>query len=359
MQMKYKILIIDNEDSEVSEIIDTDFSSEGVEIEMDYEKSFEIGMEKIQNNKVDILVLDLKKDSDTYEGKGIFDKIWNGANSFLPIIIFSTNLNRVDNIQKHPLIFKFNKSQEVEVINTIKNIIPKLSKIDKLKIELNKYFREGLRVIDEVDEKMLTYRMSYYIKNFLENYQEDSLKLHPDIQYIVLPEYFKLYTCDILKKITTDVSLNSLPVFSMILTPSCDMQKKNDAGELELIDEILCKRIIKHPAIKEDRSNESSVKGEVKSKVNDGCDFRTGHIYLPDHTFSGELKFEKMIIDAKSSIVIKQAKISLDPEETDIIHYQYKKIASIASPFRERIIALCYGHVSRIGVPDLDKDKWW
>ena len=46
-------------------------------------------------------------------------------------------------------------------------------------------------------------------------------------------------------------------------------------------------------------------------------------------------------------------------EEINTNSFDYRKVVSIASPFKERIINLIYHNEGRIGVPNLNKLNWW
>ena len=108
--------------------------------------------------------------------------------------------------------------------------------------------------------------------------------------------------------------------------------------------QVVCKKIIEFN--KQSRKKESG-------RLNDGG--YKGKIYLPPNKF-----FKNCIVDCKDTIVISDKKvISINPKEIDTVNYTYRKITSIASPFKERIINLIYNHESRIGVPDLEENSWW
>ena len=121
----------------------------------------------------------------------------------------------------------------------------------------------------------------------------------------------------------------------MIITASCDLATAEKK-------QVVCKKII--PISKTKRRD---------IKVNDGG--YKGKICLPPSNY-----FKNCIVSCEETFVIKDKdKISKNPEESDITRYEYRKIMSIASPFKERIINLIYNHDGRIGVPDLDESKWW
>lgn len=348
--MNYKLLIIDDNQSEVAEIKDKNFSTQDYNIVNIYEKDFDKGLGIIENQNIDVLVLDLKKEvTSDYPGKEIFDDIWLGENTFIPIVVFSTNIDAVEKIEKHPLIYVFNKSEEEKVIKALEEqIFPKLHKINSFRKKINEYFREGLRVFAQTDETDSLHMMTQYVKNYLDN-EFVNTAINPRIQYIILDEYKALYSCDILEKIVQD---ENIPKYCVIMTPSCDLQKKVN-GEDVYIKDVFCKII-------EEYTKESpSPTKFIKSHANNGGDQDTGIICLPNIKFNENAEFEKMYINVKKSFLIDQKKISLNPNEKDAERYSYRKIASISSPFRERIIDMCYGHLSRIGVPTLKKEGWW
>jgi hypothetical protein len=352
---KYKIFIIENKPNLVQGIIDAEYSTEDYEVSvLPPETDFDAGMQRLQNEAFDVLVLDLKKDpGEEYPGNNIFSNIWRGINSFLPVLVFSSYHQNLE-INEHPLITKFDKSEELALINHLKNnILPKMKRIRELRKEINLLAREGLRIVDLNESlEVQKHRMANYIKHYLENKEGINL-LPPDIQYILLPEYSGLCSGDIIQRIPDAEKGIGDDELCMIVTPSCEMHSRNNRGELRYKKDVLCKKIINKPG---------HVQIDDDKKIfNNGHD-GNGYIFLPKLTIQvGEVSLQKnnKVVECKSSLLLDQEKISLNNKETNLDKFEWRKIAAISSPYRERIISACYNNRSRIGVPNLDKDGWW
>ena len=296
---------------------------------------FDSVLEELESQQYDLLVLDLKKDpTETYPGIDIFNEIWEKR--FIPVIVYSTYYQHMQ-IQEHPFVKYFEKDQEEKVKETIGEFSGKIQVVKELKTAMNKLFLDGLRAYKyEEDPNVSLQRIILYMKNLLENQENHDIFLPADVQLIDLPTYSGLITCDILESIPISGELSER---YMILSPWCDIYNNDDVI-------IECKPLVKYDDLKD------GLKKSVKdNKNNGGAD---GYILLPDND-----KFVGLVVDCRNTKLISKKDISLNSKENDISEYKYRKIFSIASPYRERMIELCYSNRSRIGVPNLDKDSWW
>jgi len=343
----YRALIIEDKPDKVQGILNEQFNTtEYVLTFEEIETDFDRGLEKLKNQVYDFLILDLKKDpGEDHPGGEIFESIWSGANQFLPVIVFSAYHGNLE-VEDHPFVVKFDKTQEQGVIDHIKQkILPKLERVSELRKSINQVAREGFRAIN-LDENLeiQKYRMASYIKHHLENLHDESTVLPPDIQYILLPKFACLMAGDIIQKIPVAGQAQVANEHYMILESSCDMQRLADGEERD----ILCKKII--PVDISSNTKKKSL------RLSDGC--KNNLIYLPKTRFLGE-DFVFSAVDTKQPLVIKQHSISLKSSEDNVDDYEWRKIASIASPFRERIISACYNYRARVGVNTLNEEGWF
>lgn len=341
---KYRLLVVDDRKIEVQEILDTNYNTNQYDVEVEYEQDFDKAVELLHNKRFDLIVLDLKKDLGLEKpGLEIFENIWNGINEFIPVIIFSAHYDN-ETFPSHNLVSLFSKTQEEEVIISITSHLKKLEKIESLRKKINNYMREGLRAID-FDESHTNQlqRMLGYIKNEIDLDTTDE-KLPADIQYISIPEFRLFLSCDIIETIPGPNIENE---YYMIMSPSCELNGKDKTTGQDLDYDVVCNKIIDCP-------------NKNCAKFNEGIYMYAGsYVPLPDFEFLTGTKFKNKVVDLRLTRVIKKLDISKVTNETDIDHYKYRKIASISSPYRERIISASYHNRSRIGVPTLDENSWW
>ena len=290
--------------------------------------------DELQTNNYDLLILDLKKDpGEEYPGCDIFSRILK--NKFLPVIIFSSYFQNMQ-IYDHKFITYFEKDKEEDVKKKILEYKELLPKINVVKSEINKLMIEGMRCLNAKDnDNTQLQRIIIYMKNYLDNMQTTGERLPADIQLVDLPKYNELITCDIIEKLQIAGKINDKEYY-MILTPWCEISKQS---------KIECKKLVKKESI-----------AECKQRKLDGGKNNGGaeeYILLPDNRF-----FKNYVVDCKLTEIIEKDKISLNQNETNLAQYEFKKIFSIASPFRERMINLCYDNRKRIGVPNLDVNSW-
>ena len=341
---EYKLLVVDDRQTDVQEILDTNYDTDSYKVKVIYKQDFSVAMELLNNERFHLVVLDLKKDPGIEKpGMEIFSNIWNGVNEFLPIMIFSAHFDTED-FPSHNLVSLFSKTQEREVRDCIIRQLEKLENIDNLRKRFNNYIREGLRAVDfEEIETFQLQRMLNYVKNEIDLDTTDE-ELPADIQYISLPEYKMFLSCDIIETIPVADKENEC---YMILSPSCELNNKDKVSGQELDYDIVCKKIIDCP-------------DKRVAKFNEGLYMNSGsYVPLPDFKFLTGTEFNSKVVDMKQTRIIKKSEISKLTNEINVDNYHYRKIASISSPYRERIISASYNNRSRIGVPALKQNSWW
>ncbi len=328
-----KVLIAEDKLETIQSI--TDHCSDN-SIEYQIIQDFNDVLSTLATTHFDALILDLKKDpGEEYPGYDIFNQIW--AERFIPIIIYSSYYDNLPNKVDHQFVSYFDKSEEEKVIVRLTEYLSMSEKITKIRSKMNDLFIQALRFVNNNDSNDVQFqRVLIGMKNYLDE-DNPNLSLPADVQYLVLPQYQSLATCDIVETIPQH---NTESEFYMIMSPWCEIAQAGSPIELE------CKKIIDNSSVN------SETRNTIKNHSNEGG-YRN-YILLPDCK-----KLKKKIVDVTKTVIIKNDQISLNPNETDLNRYKYRKIISIASPFRERMIALCYNNRSRIGVPNLNKDSWW
>lgn len=328
-----RILIVEDKPETIAGI--KDFCVDN-DIDFDEINDFDNVKDKLDHNDYDLLILDLKKDPGSeYPGREIFADILDSK--FMPVIVFSSYFQDMEKYE-HKFITYLEKDKEEEVTRKIQEYKDLLPKVRMVKTEINKLIIEGMRSLNLNDnDNIQLQRIIIYMKNYLDNMQITDERLPANIQLIDLPEFKELITCDIIERMQIAGEANDKEYY-MIVTPWCEISKQ---------DNIECKKLIKYESIA-DNSKKKKLKDE---KNNGGAE---EYILVPDNRF-----FRKHVVDCKLTEIIEKDKISLNQNETNLARYKFKKLFSIASPFRERMINLCYDNRKRIGVPNLDKYSWW
>lgn len=326
------ILVIDDKKEEVQGILD---HFEEQKDFCDFHDDFKEGKAKLHssNSNIDLLVLDLHaafEEGTDKPGEGILEELWESC--FVPTVVFSAYADSVEG-KKHKFVSYYKKTEEAKVIEYIEKFKREdLLRVNALRHRINRLLKIGLEAEDnEISEDADSYKTALYLNYGL---LEDVLNLSKNtampanIQLISLPEYRFLYTCDILQNISNPST------FVMVLSPDCDICKDS-------IPLVLCKQL--------DNSVFCKTAG-----LNDGGCVNEGRILLPNNVY-----FSDTFVNCNRPVVVFKNKISLRPDETDFSTYEYKKVLSIASPFKERIIRLNSDHDSRIGVPAIEKGSWF
>ena len=300
--------------------------------------NFELAVPKLKTDEYDLLILDLKKDpTEDYPGFEIFNKVWEEC--FLPVIVFSSYLLNMPEIIDHPFIKYFEKDKEEDVKTAIKEFELKNDNIRKLKKTINELFIFGLRAYKKNEEhSILMQRIMLHMGNWLENYMNQDLLLPADIMLIDLPHYSGFITCDIIEEIPIVGSSEESKKY-MIFSPWCEI-----CGDLNVNME--CRKLININKLPERARQKLE-----NNKNNGGCE---SYILLPNNS-----KFKDLVVNCKSIELIKKKDISLFSDEQDVSRFKYRKIFTIPSPYRERMIKICYDNRSRIGVPNIDENSWW
>lgn len=332
-----KVLMIEDNVDDIAGIIDF-CAEQGWEQE---NKSFDEGLEYIEECNPDIIVLDLQdKADDCFSGSSILDAIWN--KSFRPVCVFSgqiVNASVDEGKYPSPLIRFINKGDENPVKEYLSQIAPYTQIIKEMQNKMHSAFRDSFGVLEYVikdnilDENIIGYLCNNRIREFFSN-EDEEIKLPPWGQYIypVLSKSF--VTGDIVCK-KAEYDPNSTKCFYAVLSQSCDLAYKKVNG-------VLLAECDSIEVIKQKYPGENFTQKELISLLNEG--FSRKYYPLP------ELKgvIPDLVVNLKKIIVV----------ETKEFFKEYKAIVSLSSPYRERLVWAYMQNACRPGVPTLDAEKW-
>ena len=323
--------------------------------------SFEEALNKIKNYYPSILILDIREDSsEEYKGVEIFQDII--SHSFCPLIIHSAipKDNFDEQLEEHKLVEYVTKGTDSEkrLLEKLVEMKEKLDFMETLKRNIKNINHTLLKDIYphldstgilknlEVTEKSRLFGRRLAASLDFTFHREGEKHLNPWEMYIYPPlPGVSLLTGDIIKKINGDK-------FLMVLSPSCDMVTSH--GRKPKINKVLTAHLeLADEFIKNNDEFKNVKRKDIKKliKKHRKKEPEGGQILLP--RLNDELPGFCVELKKLSLIPIKDINPH-DNEDKKI----YKRIASIDSPFRENISNLISKDFGRLGLPDLDLEKW-
>lgn len=307
----------------------------------------------------DVIVLDMKDDETQDEqcGGNIFKLIWK--NRFRPTIIFSGLADsfviddpEIQSMAKDPLFVSIPKGDEEPVIKKLDYLADIVPSISRLRHKLNSALIASANAIGTIkkasegaSEDVQDYLFSSRITQFLhEPAFEESLPTL--VHYVCPPMGEHMLVGDILEHYETGE-------YVIILTPSCDMARAgNDAkilvansADFSSINDCFYDDYSEKPGKYEKRKKQMIV------KLNQG--FSESKIYLP--TIEGI--FPNLCFDMKDLNIIRLGDIAPSSDQRKDKQV-WIRLASLASPYRERAAWAYLSTACRPGVPTIDVDKW-
>ena len=338
-----KILFIEDDESAIQGI--KDFCDE---LGYSYEHPpFDEALSNIDNYDPDILVLDLKNNvEDGFEGCDILDKAWE--HNFRPTCVFSGQIVQSTVEQEKytsPLICFVDKGDDNPVKEFISKIAPYIECIRKVRSETHKAMRKSfdffnMAINDSItDPEVIALLCGNRIKSYFDNeYSNVDMPVWSQYIYPILNDEFSTGDVIMLKNSSSDTKTQKK--FFVILSQSCDIahQKVSDilVAKCYDIDFLLRKRSVSE-AEYEMRSAD-----ELRAILNAG--FYNEFFPLP----SIDNVLPDITVNLKALKLLPVSKLSSD----------YTKIASLSSPYKERLIWAYMQTACRPGVPDLDVECW-
>lgn len=337
-----KILFFEDREEDIQGIVDY-----CVDQEYDYcHDKFVDGSSKIEEYNPDIIIVDLKNAQDNFEGCNILEKIWE--HRFRPTCVFSGQINE-STIEKEqyssPLIEFITKGDEKPVIDFIEKVAPYVQCVREVQEETYKAMRRSfdffsLAMKDGItDSSKLAALCGNRIKAYFDN--ENASKDMPvwsQYVYPIMDEHISTGDIIMVKGSTEQTKIQNR--FFIVLSQSCDIAHSK-------IKEILVaqcydiKTLLRKRFIAEDQY-EMRTPDELKIIFNAG--FINEFFPLPEI----EGVIPNIAVNLKALKLIPKANLSNG----------YVKIASLSSPYKERLVWAYMQNACRPGVPDLAVEEW-
>lgn len=337
-----KILFFEDREEDIQGIVDY-----CVDQEYEYcHDKFVDGSSKIEEYDPDIIIVDLKNAQDNFEGCSILEKIWE--HRFRPTCVFSGQINE-STIEKDqypsPLIEFITKGNERPVIDFIERVAPYVQCIREVQEETYKAMRRSfdffkLAMKDGItDSNKLAALCGNRIKAYFDN--ENASKDMPvwsQYVYPIMDEHISTGDIIMVKGSTEQTKIQNR--FFVVLSQSCDIAHSK-------IKEILVaqcydiKTLLRKRFIAEDQY-EMRTPDELKIIFNAG--FINEFFPLPEI----EGVIPNIAVNLKALKLIPKANLSNG----------YVKIASLSSPYKERLVWAYMQNACRPGVPDLAVEEW-
>jgi len=373
MSKKLKLLYIEDDPANREGLVSV-LSDESVcdyNIEVDAVDTFDGSLEKIQNEKYHIIILDIykgKPNNNVEAGIDILEKLQKIC--FVPIIFFSGNTINVQDL-KSQIVGVVKKGDDgieglkKEIERLVKFNLPfvKENIYNHLEEEFRKYFWDIIhkeRNIFKHDKAdfSLGYLMLRRLSNSLS--KEKIYKILGDRTLEkdkIHPMEFYLYPTDATTEFESGEILKKGDDVYIILTPSCDFIERFDkngkslgrkVGKILLAKTILLTNTDEYQCYfntkKEDGSEKSNKEKEsdkknlarlIKSSRSDR------YFFLPQTPF-----IENRIIDFQIKEIVDYENLIKD----------FTRLATLDNPFAQAMIASFIRYYNRIGYPDIDSD---
>ncbi|MDY6283616.1 MAG: hypothetical protein SPL19_05605 [Fibrobacter sp.] len=321
---------------------------------------FKNALNYIEEKKPDIIVMDWKDDldDDLQAGEPIFEK----AND-KPIIVFSAlaaaiTLNEEQCI--NPFIEKILKGDENEVIKKIDEWEKYLNLVSEVKNQINAattIMMASLKPVIKLDndypgDAVVKFMLNKQASEFFNSRLTEESNNPTWTQYLYPSSARTLLVADILKSKAEEK-------FFVVLTPSCDMARVKKNGDTNILVAECENEKSFHSYVKpKDGASAEKIK-EHKEHVDKvsmmlSYGYNKGKVSLPELPKI----FPYLTINLKKLSFIKLSEISLSPLLTENEKFNYCRIASVNSPYREQIVWAHMVNSCRPGVPDRDYSSW-
>lgn len=373
LMSKWKVLSVDD-DPEMHEGLKGILSSrmEGNTFDFTCVTSFDEGIASIQNNRFDLIFLDVHEDShdpDPSDNPGQEDQRGEQllealkSSRFVPVIFYTGYPAKVDHLKSHVVKVVDKGATPVEVRAAVNSILmtglPHLTQY--IEEQSRAYIWESLEsVLKGLGDDNVTPDIALLAaRNLAKNLSQRSVKelfgsdvnqIAPLEMYLFPPEQGSCNPADIFRR-------NEDDTLWMVLTPACDFEQnkvenvllarvtplaehetykawQEKARELEALAPEQQTKVIEKKAASDAKG---LVKSLVKNRVGGRFRFLPGTFFLPD------------------CIVDFQQLLNLSVTDAD----QYEITCSLDNPFREEVLQLFSSYYGRIGTPDYEFNLIW
>jgi len=350
-----KILIVDDQKVPAESLKLAIESSIGT-AKVSIHQMFDTAFEAIQDQSPDVLVLDIFKNpaQDENAGDAVRKQVWDSH--FCPIIIYTARPQESHKESKHPFVTlcekKGTKESEGEVVAKLNSFKSHTDVLRRVRQQAHKAIGDSLRDVcnviwtdrtadkDEVIGRIARRRVAAMMD---ESSLSDSGH-RPWEQYIFPPLSHHLLTGDILKKSGT--TTNTIPSeFFVVIWPSCDLVQRKGCVEQVLVAE--CGPIADFLRAAELEGVKKAAKLTEKLPKLFTRDQVNGVLCLP----ALPSVFPLMAINLKKLRLIGLKGIRVLEQIENETHH---RLASVDSPFRERLSFAFTQVAGRPGLPDID-----
>lgn len=365
-----KILIIEDEErvsSLLIEEIEEKFFSEYPNLIIK-QSGFGEASEEVDSLEPDAVILDISV-PETLPGEDepgieIIDKIWNSK--FCPLIIYTAVPEKIKNtseLSHHPFVEILTKgpSSEEKVVDDLYNFISHIKALNEAEKSFRNTYHKSMRHlapyvfnvpnINEQERVELLLRSGK--RRFAALCDEDinnEAGLESWEQYIFPPLNNDLLLGDIIQRKNAEFS--AIDSFRVVLTPSCDLTtSKNRDAKVESVLVSKCCSMLK--GLKEVSLKDISTKKLISKVLNAGY----YEIIVPFPELANTIPLMAANLRELELISIDKIHKGGD-DDSDSAECEYKRIASLDSPFRE-LISWAYQQIAcRPGLPDRNVEAW-
>lgn len=325
---------------------------------------------KFKEVDADILVLDMKNDtSGEYDGKSILQEILDDR--FMPTVIYSAfdKEEATENFPEDlPLLsyIKKGSGKEADLIDELikyQDFVLGVRTVEDQLAEiksnfLKEYIKKISKPIESVENKKTIIERGFFRRLAAQidlNLFDKNSILHPFEMYIIPPfEDEDLFMGDILMKKNVPLVEELDPKhYLLVLTPSCDLAYYENKDQKRKAVMLTAVRLLKPTEeFFKDLKITTSPLGEFRKAIREKLNSPqfSGKIILPE--FPGVIP--SMVANLKDLTSVDFSKIDVNGNTEG----EYKRVASVDSPFREY---LAWGFVQDFGrpaVPVRDTKEW-
>lgn len=367
-----KILIIEDEKNVASLLMDaiqSKFLDQYSDLIIE-ESDFEEASKMMNSLEPDAVILDISVPGtlpgEEEPGIEIIDKIWNSK--FCPLIIYTAvpeKINNTSEIKQHPFVEILTKgpSSEEKVIDELNNFIPHIKALNDAEKSFRNTYHKSMRHIapyvfdvpnidNEERANILLRSGKRRFAALCDQVNNNELGLESWEQYIFPPLPNDLFLGDIIQK--KDAEFSDIESFRVILTPSCDLVISADRKRDDEDKNVLVAKCCSMPQALEKVSLKGIKEDKLISKV-----LNAGYygVIVPFPKLINTIP--TMAANLKELELIPIDKIcKAGDDDSNSADYDYMRIASLDSPFRE-LISWAYQQVAcRPGLPDRNVTAW-
>lgn len=361
-----KVLIIDDDPQVRQALRDTLEEAGGWDVA---DQAFDGLGDALLRLRPDMVVLDLvdgQPSDERIAGNTSFDdirKTW-----FCPVVVYSAFPEKREFNHLLTTTIKKGANNDLKVLDGLMQFVPDAKMIQDVHRDFDARVREALRdsvqalreQIDSSDEGAIGSVVPRAIRRLVAARVDFGSagegKLRAWERFVVPPLGDHLLTADLLRQ--KNSPWNDAEAFRLVLTPSCDLVAQSVDGDLatEQVLVARCEPMRRLGTIEmcPGTTLNSKKRSRLTPIINEGMT----NNYFPIPQFKGQIPV--MVANLKRLDLIPWNKIqSKQPEGQEIgADFEYQRVASTDSPFREMVVWAYLRVTGRPGVPPIDVERW-